>query len=79
MSGLLLGILLSRTVSGFIGPQFGWRTMYLLAAVVMAILAIILRLLLPEGRSHARMTYGALMKSVFAPDSRISRSCAGRP
>lgn len=65
MSGLLLGILLSRTVSGFIGPQFGWRTMYLLAAAVMAILAIILRLLLPEGRSHALMTYGALMKSVI--------------
>ena len=65
MSGLLLGILLSRTISGFVGPHFGWRTMYLLAAVVMATLAVVLRLLLPEGRSHSHMTYGALMRSVL--------------
>ena len=65
MSGLLLGILLSRTVSGFIGPKFGWRAMYLLAALVMALLAVVLRSLLPTGHSHAHMTYSALMQSVF--------------
>ena len=32
MSGVLIGILLARTVSGFIGAQFGWRTMYWIAA-----------------------------------------------
>src|SRR5699024_10683358 len=28
MSGLLIGILGSRVVSGFVGEQFGWRVMY---------------------------------------------------
>ncbi len=33
MTGLLLGILLSRTVSGVVGAVFGWRVMYQAAAV----------------------------------------------
>src|SRR5699024_11655968 len=32
MSGLLLGILLSRTLSGFIGQILGWRSMFWIAS-----------------------------------------------
>jgi predicted MFS family arabinose efflux permease len=32
MSGLLIGILLARTISGFVGASFGWRAMYWLAS-----------------------------------------------
>ncbi len=48
MSGLLIGVLLARTVSGFIGAQFGWRTMYWIAAGLMLLLALALRFTLPR-------------------------------
>jgi predicted MFS family arabinose efflux permease len=47
MSGLLIGILLSRTVSGSVGAHFGWRAVYVIAAGAMAALALILRTHLP--------------------------------
>ena len=39
MSGLLLGILLARTVSGLLGAWFGWRLPYLLSALLMLVIA----------------------------------------
>jgi len=44
MSGLLIGILASRTISGFLAFHFGWRIMFLIAAGHLAA-AIKLRLL----------------------------------
>jgi predicted MFS family arabinose efflux permease len=35
MGGMLIGILLARTVAGFVGTWFGWRAMYAIAAVMM--------------------------------------------
>lgn len=46
-SGLLIGVLVSRTLSGWVGEHFGWRTMYGIAAVVMIALALLLRAKLP--------------------------------
>jgi predicted MFS family arabinose efflux permease len=50
MSGLLLGILLARTVSGLVAEASNWRVVYMMAAVLTVVLAVVLgRLLPPEG------------------------------
>jgi predicted MFS family arabinose efflux permease len=64
MSGLLIGILLSRTLSGFVGQHFGWRAMFLIAAGLMLVIWIFLFLLLPEVEPEYSGTYGALMLSM---------------
>lgn len=65
MSGLLIGVLLARTVSGFISAQLGWRAVYWIAAGMMILLAIVLRLTLPQDRSHGKtLKYGQLLASL---------------
>ncbi|MED4225890.1 MFS transporter [Neobacillus cucumis] len=64
MSGLLFGILLARTVAGFIGGSFGWRMMYWVAAVLMLALAIILKQILPKSHPEANLTYRQVLKSI---------------
>ncbi|HLH75870.1 MAG TPA: MFS transporter [Candidatus Binataceae bacterium] len=63
-SGLLIGILLSRSVSGLIGGHFGWRTMYWTAAAVMAVITLLLRFLLPQGFPTQKIRYGELVRSL---------------
>src|ERR1700723_2386721 len=46
LGGMLIGILLARTVAGFVGTWFGWRAMYAAAAVMMVALAGLLRAIL---------------------------------
>jgi predicted MFS family arabinose efflux permease len=64
MSGLLIGVLLARTVSGAVSAYFGWRMMYWIAAAMMVLLAIVLRFLLPDNRVHSTMNYWQLLRSL---------------
>ncbi|CAG7644303.1 MFS transporter [Paenibacillus allorhizosphaerae] len=64
MSGLLIGILLARTVSGLIGGMFGWRSMYVIAAVLMFALAYTLRRKLPASYPEMQLSYGQLVRSM---------------
>lgn len=64
MTGLLCGILLARTVSGFIGELFGWRVMLQIAAVVMLLLAVVLRLALPKSQSNTKLSYLGILRSL---------------
>ncbi|TBW55143.1 MFS transporter [Marinobacter halodurans] len=66
MTGLLLGILLARVVSGSIADLLGWRTVYWIAAGIMLFQALALRQLLPEEPPQSRMPYGRLLLSVLA-------------
>ena len=64
MSGLLFGILLSRTLSGFVGEAVGWRAMYFVAAALMVALAVALHIELPRSEAHAPIRYGMLLRSL---------------
>lgn len=64
MSGLLFGVLLARTVSGFVGASLGWRAMYWIAAGLMIFLAVILARLLPLSQPEVQLSYAALLRSL---------------
>jgi predicted MFS family arabinose efflux permease len=65
MSGLLVGILAARTVSGVVGESLGWRAMYVLAAALMIGLSLALRRLLPQSRpEHCGMSFLELLRSI---------------
>ncbi|HEY9606075.1 MAG TPA: MFS transporter [Allocoleopsis sp.] len=65
VSGLLLGILLARTVSGFVGSIFNWRVMYWLASGLMIVFAVALARLLPKSQPSVAMSYRNLMHSLL--------------
>lgn len=66
MGGLLAGILLSRTAAGALGRLIGWRGTFGVGAGLMALLAIVLRVALPTQQPSEKLTYGALLRSMFA-------------
>ncbi|HWV65001.1 MAG TPA: MFS transporter [Chitinophaga sp.] len=65
MSGLLVGILLSRTLSGVVGHHFGWRAMFWIAAAISALLAVIMITSFPSSKPNFQGSYGHLMKSLL--------------
>ena len=66
MSGLLLGILLARTVAGGLAQLGGWRTVYWVASVMMVLMALALWRWLPRLKQSVPLNYGQLMGSVFS-------------
>lgn len=73
MSGLLLGILLARTVAGMLADIGGWRTVYWVASVLMLIMAIALWRGLPQIKQETHLNYPQLIGSVFALFAREKR------
>jgi predicted MFS family arabinose efflux permease len=64
MTGLLLGILLSRVLSGFVAEHFGWRSMFVVAAASIAFIGVAAARGLPQLRPTTHLGYGALMGSL---------------
>ncbi|PYE18066.1 putative MFS family arabinose efflux permease [Williamsia limnetica] len=64
MSGLLLGILLARVISGAIAEIGGWRAVLFVGAALMAVLSVVVYLLVPADRARPPQAYGALLASV---------------
>jgi predicted MFS family arabinose efflux permease len=66
MSGLLLGILLARTVAGALTSLGGWRTVYFAGAGAMLLATWALRRALPRHHQPVDLSYFRLLQSVFA-------------
>ncbi|MCC3703420.1 MFS transporter [Rouxiella badensis] len=64
MTGLLVGILLSRVVSGVVAEYFGWRAMYQLAAVSVALVGLALWRVLPRFTPGTELSYPQLLLSM---------------
>ncbi|MFD1541791.1 MFS transporter [Nonomuraea guangzhouensis] len=67
MTGLMLGLLLARTASGALSELGGWRTVYWVHAVLMALMAVLLRVFLPRlGGDDRHLSYLGLLRSTVA-------------
>lgn len=65
MSGLLLGILLARTVSGVLAQLGTWRVAFYVAAGAMLALSMLLKRELPDAPPSSQLSYSRLMRSIL--------------
>ncbi len=65
MSGLLVGILASRTLSGFIGEIYGWRMMLYIAAAICTAIVFLIHFRFPQSFPSFGGTYKKLMLSII--------------
>jgi predicted MFS family arabinose efflux permease len=64
-SGLLLGILLARTLSSLAAAVWGWRAIFFISAGLMLVMAVVLARLLPSRKPDHTTGYLTLMGSVW--------------
>ena len=78
-TGVIMGIIFARVAGGFIGGNFGWRTVFWFGAAASAFATIAMWRALPRHQGHNRLTYPQLLASL-APLVREHRglrvSCA---
>ena len=65
MTGVLLGILLSRVASGFIAEAFGWRAVFYTAALSVALAGAAVWRSLPRFQPTTTLPYLTLLKSLL--------------
>lgn len=66
MSGLMLGIMLSRPTASFLTDLFSWHAVFVVSAILMMTLGFVLfRLLPPRQPSAQNLKYSTLLKSMI--------------
>jgi len=79
LSGLLVGILLSRTFSGIIASFLPWRSVYLIAPTIIILLTILLTIKMPKDTTkNTTLSYMASLKSIplLVKSQRVLREAA---
>ncbi|MEK3833731.1 MFS transporter [Paenibacillus sp. FSL M7-0896] len=64
MSGLLLGIMFARPVASFMAGLWGWQSIFIVSAVVTALLTLLLARVLPARKPAPGLRYGQLLRSL---------------
>ncbi|KAG1316607.1 hypothetical protein G6F62_013382 [Rhizopus arrhizus] len=76
--GVVIGLLLARTVAGLVADAWGWRAVYVVSAALAALLAWVLARRLPHRRLPvADLSYWALLRSLYALMAREPRLLDG--
>jgi predicted MFS family arabinose efflux permease len=65
MTGLLLGILLARTFAGWVANLAGWRTVFVVAAVMNLSFVPIMYRVMPRMEPRTPLSYGQAMRSLW--------------
>lgn len=65
LAGILTGILLSRTLAGFVATHGGWRVMFWLGVPMALGAGALMMLKLPHSRPDSQLGYGRLLHSML--------------
>lgn len=65
MSGLFMGILCSRTLSGLLAGLGGWRSVFIIFAILSVVLTLVIIRKVPSVEASGKSSYGQLLKSLI--------------
>lgn len=71
-SGILIGILAARVLSGFVASTLGWHAVYMFACGFVWITCYLIKKYLPDAESNFSSSYGQLLKSTLAQFKRFA-------
>jgi predicted MFS family arabinose efflux permease len=65
VSGIMVGILVGRTLAGAVGQAYGWRAVYGVEAALMIPSGMVALSMLPKGVPSTHLSYGRLLASLW--------------